>query len=704
MYSKLQIYFLCAFSGLLMVLLATNRLNAQVYPLDKVDSLKRALQLEKVDTSKANLYNDVSWVYVNKDNELARKYADSLYHFASTISYLPGIRRSAHVLGNLFLLPPLLEPDSSIHFFKIALEIARNEKNISNIARHAGGLAMAYNKVGNVSNAIEIMKEAADLAIAEKDTVLIIPVLYNYAGYLKKASRPTESAEILIKLLGYPLSNYYHSTIYVNICQRYLEANLPTRGLSYCREVISVVKPEEDQQNFYLARNTLVKYYHGEKQLDSAEYYLEEIIAGVTDKVTKINAHLNLLNMQMDRGDNTTAMESLMGIMPDVKKIDHPDVNFQANQLQADLNGKLGNYRKALIYYDKILTSENLEEPLRLKMLQNKLQIQARAGYPSDEEDLRQFVMIQDSLNELTQDDKFLEIKERYENDKLIATQKLLEKEAKVKNLELKQRNNVLTGLGILALGLFAGIFWIRREANKRKVLNNQLQLKNTEISNINIKISEQNEQITAQNIQISRLNQDINHRATNNLNNVIRLLNNQRKRAIAAGLDVSVANAVERQILAYTKLQSNLKTNLTEVNLRDYLNDFCASLREAFDTSGQPVIFDHNIAEVTVHPDFVAPLALIINELATNSLKYARREDGILKIALDTNLEEGGDMRVYYRDGGPLDGEIDPTVHSSGEGMELIKGFTWELEGEIIRYGDAEGFDYEAVFELTVG
>jgi two-component sensor histidine kinase len=231
-------------------------------------------------------------------------------------------------------------------------------------------------------------------------------------------------------------------------------------------------------------------------------------------------------------------------------------------------------------------------------------------------------------------------------------------------------------------LATLAGAFiFVRRASRRRKHLNEQLQEKN---------------------VQISRLNSEITHRASNHLHNVKLLLVNQRKRAIAAGLDVSIANALERQILAYTKLQEQLSTNHVKVNLKEYLEKFSEGLQEAFAAGGQRIIFDLNIAKLAVKPDFAAPLALIINELATNSLKYARREDGILKIALDVTLEKGGDLRVYYRDGGPQDGEVDPMVHSSGEGMELVKGFTWELAGEIIRYGSGDGFDFEAVFEMA--
>jgi two-component sensor histidine kinase len=242
-----------------------------------------------------------------------------------------------------------------------------------------------------------------------------------------------------------------------------------------------------------------------------------------------------------------------------------------------------------------------------------------------------------------------------------------------------------LAGLSGLLLAL--SLWFVRRESRRRAALNEVLRLKNQEI--------------TGQSFQILRLNQDLNHRTSNYLDSIIILLERQRDSAAAAGMDVTVVNSLERQVLAFTKVQDKLGADLDTVNLREYLEDFCGTVREALAAQGRPVRFDTNIADVDVKPAFAAPLALIINELATNSMKYARREDGILRIALDAIEEKDGELRVFYRDGGSQEGEIDQEVFSSGQGVDLILGFTEELKGEVVRYGE-ESYDYEVVFGLV--
>ena len=243
-------------------------------------------------------------------------------------------------------------------------------------------------------------------------------------------------------------------------------------------------------------------------------------------------------------------------------------------------------------------------------------------------------------------------------------------------------RTSQLWLLATILAALSAGLLFVRRESRRRKSLNEVLLVKNN---------------------QITRLNHEINHRTANNLNSIIFLLKDQKRIAFAKNIDVSVIENLERKILAFTKMQRRLNSTLAEINLQDYMDDFCEHLREIFANSDQQVHFNRNIANINVSPDFAAPLALIINELATNSLKYARREKGVLSISLDAILDEAGELHVYYRDGGPADGPIHTETHSSGQGMELVRGFTEQLEGQIIRYGDSEeGFNYEAIFTLA--
>jgi two-component sensor histidine kinase len=259
---------------------------------------------------------------------------------------------------------------------------------------------------------------------------------------------------------------------------------------------------------------------------------------------------------------------------------------------------------------------------------------------------------------------------------------------------ETRSRTLQLSLAGLLALGLVIGLIYFLK-------LNGQLKERNKEIQSQNQQLTTARQELEAQNHQIQLLNQDLNHRTSNYLDSIIILLSRQRYSAAAAGMDVTVVNNLERQVLAFTKVQEKLGADLDTVNLKEYLEDFCGTVRAALAAQGRPVRFDTNIADVDVKPAFAAPLALIINELATNSMKYARREDGILRIALDAIEENDGELRVFYRDGGSQEGEIDQTVFSSGQGVELVLGFTDELKGEVIRYGE-ESYDYEVVFGLV--
>jgi two-component sensor histidine kinase len=250
---------------------------------------------------------------------------------------------------------------------------------------------------------------------------------------------------------------------------------------------------------------------------------------------------------------------------------------------------------------------------------------------------------------------------------------------SRVAETETANQQRQLWLLLALLAAVAGGLFFFRREARKRRQLNEELKFRNN---------------------RISLLNADINHRTNHYLTSIIRLLQEQQYKAQQSGIEVSAVNDLERQILVYTKLQRMLKTDdeKTVVNLKAYLEELITTIKESFQVAGDPVELNLTIDELTVNPDFAAPLGLIINELLTNSVKYARRRNGMVRATLSCQCQGAEAIHLRYADDGPADKPDTEGRFSSGSGLELIEGLTMQLEG---KRRSVDGFGYEAEFEL---
>ena len=96
---------------------------------------------------------------------------------------------------------------------------------------------------------------------------------------------------------------------------------------------------------------------------------------------------------------------------------------------------------------------------------------------------------------------------------------------------------------------------------------------------------------------------------------------------------------------------------------------------------------FVNEVDELTLDVDTVVPIGLIINELMTNSLKYAFPDDREGEISVYLTLKEDGILELIYTDNG-VGYDVIP-VDPKSFGLRLVKSFaerldaSYKLEGE---------------------
>jgi two-component sensor histidine kinase len=105
----------------------------------------------------------------------------------------------------------------------------------------------------------------------------------------------------------------------------------------------------------------------------------------------------------------------------------------------------------------------------------------------------------------------------------------------------------------------------------------------------------------------------------------------------------------------------------------------------------------DVEIEPLRLPTEVAVPIALIVNELVTNSLKYAQTSDthNIIKISLARTGE--GELRLCTSDNGS--GIPAEAKEQSGLGRRLVSTFVRQLSGRIETRSSPSGYEVIIVF-----
>lgn len=218
---------------------------------------------------------------------------------------------------------------------------------------------------------------------------------------------------------------------------------------------------------------------------------------------------------------------------------------------------------------------------------------------------------------------------------------------------------------------------------------NNQLALLNNDLESKNLLLDKKN----AEN---ELLLKEIHHRVKNNLEVVSSLLalqsaqidNPNTKEAIIEG-----QNRINSIGIVHQKLYQG--ANLGTIEMRDYFLSLSESILYSY---GQKERIDLKLAmeKLDLEIDTAIPLGLIINELMTNTIKYAfpKGEKGTITI----NLEKQNNTILHLEVADNGIGKSDITK-GTGFGGQLISLLTQQLNGtmkEVIQNGTTIIFDFK--------
>lgn len=273
----------------------------------------------------------------------------------------------------------------------------------------------------------------------------------------------------------------------------------------------------------------------------------------------------------------------------------------------------------------------------------------------------KKYQRYQDSLVNKASIKKIEQLKASYEIDK---------RETEISSLNTinSYQKNTLISLGV-GICLFIFLSYLLFKGNKA-------------IQKANNDLSAQKLIITKREREKALLLKELNHRVKNNLQMISSLLNLQSRElsghpaqeAILAG-----KNRVEALSLVHSKLyQEGVET---KIYLKEYIEELILGLFHGYNVNFEP---DFNISNSSVSVDKAIPIALIVNEIVINSLKYAYNgvRNPNLKVMVNEELDT---LKIKISDNG-IGFSMEEGQKNNSFGIKLITSLIQQLDGNIER------------------
>lgn len=588
--------------------------------------------------------------------------------------------------------------EKSIHFARVAYSLADKVNNEQDKAHTYINWAIAQYNFGRYDSSLFYNFRALKIYQALADTSKMATAYNNISGAYNALGDHSSAVYYAYKAYNIHLEkkNWWKVAIScLNLSSSFYEARDYDATLSWARKAYKFYTQAGKPEDLAYALQMYVDVYIAQKQIDSALHYLNEI-SGLNDHYP--NEYLVSVN-QAQRGEVYALQgkyDSAIAMYKACIKF-YEDANLGDAVLHTRLN--LSRAYMALHRMDDALTHA-IDSYERSKSINNKTMIVKSSALVAEVfSEKKQF------MNAL----EYSQIANAYKDSIMAQSLKgslegrffdvQLEDETREKHAVLSalERQDAIIGkqwaviviftIGMVALTVVS--YYVRRAAQYRKKINDQLIASNT-------KLSQMNDEINA-------LVNTIVHDLKSPLNSVQGILslvdtsagNTETKSLIAmANKSLDNGHAIIRQLLELRELEEDrAEINYSQIDTKEFLDEICESFSH---TAQQKKI----VLSVTANVDsFTSDKVIVrrmIDNLVSNALKFSPPDTEVSVTA----FRENGNVHFRVRDQGPGFSDEDlgklygkfqklsarPTggENSTGLGLATVQALTRHLNASI--------------------
>ncbi len=432
----------------------------------------------------------------------------------------------------------------------------------------------------------------------------------------------------------------------------------PDEALKYALDAIRICKENDLENELFFAYISAGDSYMDARNFEeSLTYYEKSRDQGMKlnmDVISMAQVANNLGNALKKLGRYQEAAVDYQECLKAAKEANFPGGIAASTANLSDVNFLLGDTTEGLRYLLEGIAMLDANEDiysLEANYRQAASIYGAMGDFKSAFEYSQKSRVLRDSLFNENSDEAISELRTQYEADKKEAT-------IAAQNIQLNQRSKIQWLTGGVAVLLAVFLFFLFRSYRIRSRNNALLKAKNAE-----------NELLL----------KEIHHRVKNNLEVVSSLLELQSAQIDDQGIKDAMQEGQNRvQSIGIVHQKLYLGKNLGAIEMKDYFLNLSESILDSFGADDR-VTIDCAMENLDVDIDTAVPLGLIVNELLTNTLKYAFPDGRTGKVRIHLEKDAEGSLLLEVADDGIGKSEI---TKGTGFGTQLISLLTTQLRG----------------------
>jgi two-component system, sensor histidine kinase PdtaS len=190
-------------------------------------------------------------------------------------------------------------------------------------------------------------------------------------------------------------------------------------------------------------------------------------------------------------------------------------------------------------------------------------------------------------------------------------------------------------------------------------------------------------------------LMQELHHRVKNNLQTVSSIMRLQARGISDPSVALVIAESRSRlETISMIHQQLYREDEVQTINFKHFIGDLVEKLQFTYNLNDKPLDIQIDIENPQLDVDKALPLGLILNELLTNSFKYAYPSVAAPKLIVKLDKH-----RFHYADNGNGSAANVECVNNRSFGLQLIHSLSQQLRGKC-RFFNEDGLAFELNFE----
>lgn len=568
------------------------------------------------------------------------------------------------------------QPQKALEYARKGVELAKKVKDTNSVGYFYVFIGVLHKNMGNYEQALLFYQKAIPINESIKNLHGNAGIYNNIAFVYRLQGKYKDALQYYLKSLAIFDNDLkflkQKNTVINNIGSLYADQKQYLRAINYFEQSLQIAEEIKDTLAIAFAYNNIGEVYQKQGKWQEAKInFLQSLIWKKRKQHWRsiASGYANLGLVYEDEKSYDSAKFYLQEALDIYKKID--DTNGEVETLL-----RLGELFAVL--KEEAQTSQNyelaLEKSLKIgaKPLTEKAYKYLSEHFARKQEFGKAYRLrvlydnTKDSLMNVEQMRHINELQALYDDETKRKQIEILQKEKEIsfleKQAEKRQKWLLVAVLALLTLIAFGLLWAYRLKQHKNKILN------------------QKNKEISEALLQKEMLLKEIHHRVKNNLQVISSLLHLQaHKSSDPKELLQQSQDRIQAMAIIHEKLYQS--ENLQAISLSGYINNLLSYFEKTYSLQDKNIIFQSQLADIFLDIDKLIPCGLILNELITNSIKYAFNEtqNGVICIRAE---KQGNVCTLQISDNGkglPLDLEI---KNLKSLGMRLVDGLVRQIKG----------------------